>query len=59
MKDEDKSCRELKIIDTCKHKECKWQEEPCIDCKYNKCRYIETKPIDRYEKEPDNVREKP
>ncbi len=43
------SCRVLKIIDICKHKECMWQEKPCDDCKYNPSRYYKTEPIDRYE----------
>ncbi len=46
---EQPSCKVLKIRDKCEHKECKWQEEPCVDCKYNPSRYFKTEPIDRYE----------
>jgi len=48
--EEQKSCKELKIVDKCKYKDCQYQEEPCIDCKYNPCKYFKTEPIDRYEK---------
>ena len=47
---EDDSCRVLNIIDTCKHKNCNWTDEPCVDCKYNPSRYIKIEPMDRYEK---------
>ena len=36
--------------DSCEHKEVKWHNEPCFDCKNNPSRYINTEPIDRYEK---------
>ena len=50
MEEEQESCKVLKIIDSCKHKNCNWHDEPCVDCKYNPSRYIKTKPVDRYEK---------